>query len=443
MRTVKDLSQIGGVWQDSFVPPPELPQISLLTADEAVAEKIREGAGKVREWVVSTLFQIDAIGSASRELQELNEEQVNEARSAINGFLGHETKAYRRAAWLGTFKQRLAATANSKTEAQAVIDGLVQDRLLEKTDEGPLKIFDETYTVPAISTFKEPELEEVIGFLRQFTYRTLQAERQARTKHAEELYGQSELSLEDFLAGKAGRITLGTPPEPMVNQDGSPVLKPDGAPQWRGGGTLLVESDGANKIFPVAASGNIQRGVEEAIALKVHVLLHTLDWEFLGGIQGLDEARFKKLVLIWNLLKRGIAAEKRNIAIRSQKAELTEGVEIISMKEFFVEGRPGSCLVNLNKPWEPQVANGEGSVYIHDFFFMVKRSMQESEDGPRVFIHVTKAPGHITDYLAKCMDVYPEGEKFGGCPQPLQAILRATFGQVTKEESLAEKFGQK
>ena len=442
IQGVKSLEEVGDVYKESLVPHPKLPEITGLTTDEAVLQRLQEGTSEIRRWTKSTLDQLETLAQAPREIQEFNEEKVAEARQTLAEYLDADVKTFRRACWLGTFEQRLATTANSKAEAQDVIAGLVQDGFLEKADGGPLKIFNETYAVPARSTFKEPELEEVTGFLRQFIARAQQAEHEARTKRAQELYDQSVLSLEEFLAGKVGRITFGVPPEPVL-EDGTPVLNTDETPRWRGGGTLSVDSDGAGKVYPVAASGNIQRGVEEAIVLKVHVLHHTLGWDFLGKIQGLEYERARKVVLLWNLLKRGIAAEKRNLEIRAQKAELTEGVKTISTKEFFLDGQPGVCLVILSKPWEPQVANGEEPVYIHNFFFLAERFVQESEDGPKAFIRVMKAPAHVTDYLANCMSDYPEGEKFGGCPQPLRLILQAAFGQVTKEEFLAEKYGRK
>jgi hypothetical protein len=438
--TVNSLEKLGAAYNESLVPRPKLPEIIGLTTDEAVLQRLREGASEIRRWTVSTLAQLDTLAQAPRELRELNEDKIAEAKKAFLEYLDADPKVYRRACWLGTLEQRFSAPVTSKTEAQAVIDGLVQEELLERTEGGPLKAFGNTYAVPANSTFKEPEIAEVAGFLQQLLQRAFLAEREAKIRQATVLYDQSELSVDELLGGKAGRITLGVPPEPML-EHGEPVRNGDGSPRWRGGGTLLVESDG-NKVWPIGASGNIERGVQEAIALKVHLLLYTLGWEFPPRIQGLELEKAKKVTLLWNLLRRGINAEKRNQEIRTQKAGLVEGVKPISMKEFFVDGQPGTCLVELSKPWEPLVATGEPPVYINDMFFLVERFVQASEDGDgkKTFVKIVGTASHINEYLASCMGEYAEDDKFGGCPQPLRAILQAAFGQAVKEAHLAEKY---
>ena len=443
MSTVRSLENLGEAWKDSFVPPPELPEVSLFTIDETVAEKLREGATKVREWVVSTLTQINAVKAASREVQELNEDRVAEAEVVINGFFCHETKAYKRAALLGMFQQRLAESVSSRKEAQVVIDGLVEQGFLLEAQEGPIKVFTKTYAVPADSTFKEPEIEEVSKFLGEFIGRALQAEWEAKRQAAESLYARTELTLDEFRAGKAGSITLGVPPEPVFELDGvTPKLRPDdGRPMWRGGGTLLVKNDG-DKVIPVSSSGNIQRGVDEAIRLNVYLLRYTLGWAYPPKVEGLDLEHQRKLTLLWNLLKRGITAMEKETELKAEKARLIGSTDAISQKEFFLEGKIGVCLVELEKPWEPQIRQGEPTVYISPCYFLAERFFQGEGEEQQVFLRLVAVPTNIEDYLAGYREDYPEGDRFSGCPQPLRAMFQAAFGQAQKEENLAVKYGR-
>ena len=62
LRSLEELGETAGL-----VPLPELPEIKGLTADEAVAEKIREGAQEIREWTAATLVKLEEVARASRE----------------------------------------------------------------------------------------------------------------------------------------------------------------------------------------------------------------------------------------------------------------------------------------------------------------------------------------------------------------------------------------
>lgn len=433
VKKVESLEKLGEAYNESLVPRPKLPEITGLVTDEAVLQALRQGADEVRHWTISTLAQLENLDNAPREIQEHNEEKVAEAKRTFQEYLEADTKTFRRACWLGSFEQRLSAQISSRAEAQAVITSLVQEGLIEKVDGGPLKIYGETYAVPSRSTFKEPELIEVAGFIAQLVTRALQAERQARTKKSEELFGQNELSLNEFLAGKAGLITFGVPPEEFVDKDGQP--------KWRGGGTLLVQSDG-KKVWPLGASGTIQRGVEEAMSLNVHLLSYALSWEWPPKVPDLDEARAKKLTLLWFLLKRGIDAMQRSQAVERAKEEMIASAEsVLSPEAFFLKGEVGVCLVEFHGTWEPLVAEGERPLYVPDLFFLTERFTQGEGAEAEVFVRLVATPPHINGYLDSCTGVaYPEGDKFSGVAPRLRAVLQAIYGQTARKAQLAERY---
>jgi hypothetical protein len=320
-------------------------------------------------------------------------------------------------------------------------NGEPRNNLPELADEEPgeEKVSEEQRLPEAIR-----ENYELARLLENFLRRTSLTEREARTKAAEALYAQAELSLNDFLAGKTGSITFGVPPEQVFKEDGStPATREDGSEIWRGGGTLLVRNDGQGNVWPVSASGNIQRGVDPAVAMKkVYVPHDRLEQKSLGYIEGLSREENGKAVLIWNLLRRGIAAAKKEQEIRDQKTKLAAGVDLISMADFLLEGKSGFCLIESERPWEPHVTNGDKPVYISPFYFLAERFVQGEGDDARSFIRVVKAPQNIEIYLAPCSGEYPDSEKFSSCPQPLQAVLRAIYGQTANNARLAEKYNR-
>ena len=70
---------------------------------------------------------------------------------------------------------------------------------------------------------------------------------------------------------------------------------------------------------------------------------------------------------------------------------------------------------------------------IPNLFLLVERRGEGETRNIRILEAPTEVlPNDLKDFFAPCIseEGYPEGEKFGGCPQPLQAILREVFGQT-------------
>lgn len=436
-RTLRSLEALEKV-RASFIPLPELPEISdALIADEAVAERIREGAGKIREWVAAVLPKIDEARKGSREAQELAAEAVKEAEQKLHEYLRDDTPAYRRASWMGVLSHRLSAEINSRAEAIALIQELVeQDYLLkipapsrngdeqETSQELPataLEAYGMGYIVPDESAFGDPELDELKKGFTDFLNRVWEAERKTRIQGAQNLFAQNELTSQEFLAGTSGKFALGIPPEEVRKTDGTTDF-------WRGGGTLLMQSDGENAT-PLAATGTIQNAVAEAKNLGIHLKLQSLEWEIPPFIKALPPDMSRKIQLIWYLIKRGLQALEEKQQRQALKEKLAEKATVTS-EQFLLEGKEGVCLVQFEQDWEERAPDGQVVNRVTDPFFLVERYTQD--EGNQRFILLVEVPPHFEALLKPCMGGHLEGDKFSGVPHPLGTMLRNAYGQAAK-----------
>lgn len=436
-KTLHSLEELGKE-RASFVPLPELPEISdALTADEAVAERIREGAGKIREWVAAVLPKIDAARKGSREAQELAAKAIKEAEQNLLEYLHHETPAYCRASWMGVLSHRLSAELRSRAEAIALLQELVEQDYLQEIpvpsrngDEqetpqelpaGALEAYNRGYVVPDTSAFGEPETAELKKIFANFLNRAWEAERKIRTQGAQELFDQSELTTEEFRTGKPGKFVLGIPPEEVKKADGTTDF-------WRGGGTLLMESDG-EKVTPLAATGTIQKTIAEAKNLGVHLKVKSLQWETVPFIKALPLEMSGKIQLLWHIIRRGLRALEEKQQRQALKEELAKKATI-TPEQFLLEGQEGICLVQLEQDWEQRSPEGQVINTVPDPFFLVERFTQD--EGNQRFILLMEVPPHLEELLKPCMGEHSEGDKFFGVPHPLSMILRNAHGQAAK-----------
>lgn len=436
------------VKETGLFPRPELPDLSgLLTADETVADKVREAAEKIRSWVLSTLTALSQIAQGSRELREIRAPAMAQAKEELDRlFNKEETPAFRRAAWVGLFAYELSRDLNGPDEVKDLLSRLVAEGRLKEDPEGPIRGYKEradelekTYTFSDEAQFDEPEVREVSAFYRQCRKRAWEVAGKAKADTAQKLMSQSSLSEEEFLEGELGIFTIGIPPEPILNLTTGNIIA------WRGGGTLQVKSDG-KRIFPEAATGNIQGGVEEARNDGLHILLVSLDWDGPPWVRGLDpdeeEAirKAKKLQFLWHLLKRGLRAAKEARQLKVVKEEMATLVTLTS-SDFFLGNKSGISLVEFHGIWEEPVPDEERINRRPNLFFLVERFPQkvEGEEEDQTFIRLAEIPDHLEKFFDSCLREYSEGDQFLGCPNPLGAVLRAVCGQVTKSVQIKEK----
>ncbi len=389
------------------------------------AATIREKAKDVEEWTAGALAFLDSIEMLDREERELAAVPISKAREGLERLLRQEaTPAFRRAAWLAYLKYMLSREFQSAEEVKKLFRELVKNGYLQETPDGLLKLDRVCYAVPQEAAFDNPEIQEIATLMRGLADKVRQAEKTARRQKAEELVNEGNLTIENFLAGKEGRLAIQVPPEKVV-QNGN-VLS------WRSGGLLLVESDG-EKCWPVDALGgqSFEGGVGEAMNLGVFLIVSSLIQHDRPPFpQRLPEANVRKLQLLWHLLRRGVRAHEEKERIRTAREEMTAKATITPAK-FFLEQGPGLCLVEYGENWHTP-----DDETVADVFFLVERKVQGEEST----IRVVEAPDHLHDFLGDCVDQeFPEEDEFRRIPYPLGAVLKAVYGQTQKANEIAAK----
>lgn len=406
-------------------------QIGDPSALEQQAEEIRIRAQEVKRWVEQALASLNQMRALSREAQELvqAETKVKESQDYLKKILGHEVPAWRRAAWLGLFEYHLGKEITSQDEVKKIFAELSQDGYLHPVKEGEedhLRVFKQGYRVASESLFGEPELAELRQLLFGVLRKVSQIEKKNQIDKAQELLSQSELTREEFLGGKPGKFALQIPPE---------EVEKNGQTFWRGGGNLLVETDGA-RILPIDATGSLQEAVEEAKKMGVFLLLSSLKFDTPPPLKKLEAEQIRKVHLLWHLIKRGLKAiemEKRTQSLREEM----RGKATITPNQFFLKGEAGLCFVEFQGIWEVKAQNGTVIERIPNLFLLVSRS----QEGESVKIRLEEYPPHLAEFLTPCQgqEFTVKGEKFEGVAQPLRAVLQACYGQVRWADFAAQK----
>jgi hypothetical protein len=403
-NVLHSLEELKGV---VLVPLPELPDLEELSFEnlEAQADKIREGADKIRRWTEAALTQIDQVVGLSREARELTGDTITISQKSLTEFLGHEVPAYRRAACLALLIHEFSRDLHSREEVEELAKRLVEDGRLTEDSQGEVRLYDRNFRISPEARFERPEIAEIRRVVGNLLKRVEAEDKKERGEKVQELKAQADISPQELCDGKPGKGFLSVPPEKAENGF------------WRGGGTMLVESDGW-KIKPLTATGSIEAAMEEAKDLKVHLLVSSLKYETAPRLD-LPEEMARKVQLLWHLVKRALRAEEANV-VRTAFAEKAT----ISPEEFFVERKPGVCLVEFHRIWETPA--GER---ITNLFLLVERKGKKE---PK--LQIVKVPDHLNGLFASCMgEKYSEeGSKFEGVAQPLRAVLQAVYGQTSQ-----------
>ena len=417
-RTVNSFQELAKL----VTPFPDLPEIEVTETVglEKQAEKVREGAAKVADWVRSAVAFLEQAAGLSREARELVEEKIHQAKEGLDRLLHQErVKAYRRTAWLEVLRHLLNQEVESTEEVKDLVRELVDKGYLVENHEGSLSIGSSRYGVPVEAAFEEPEIEEISRLVEALSVKVLQAEKMERRRQAENLLAQSEMTLAEFLGGNKGKFALQVPPEEVPGQNGA-------ASYWRAGGLLLVESDGET-IRPLSAVGNnsFVGAVEETRELGVYLYFQSLEWERPPYIKALPEENRKKLQLLWYFLQRGINNLRVQEKILEEKTEMTKKATV-TPQEFFLEGESGVCFAEYSGVWHMPENGGT----IPNLFFLVERRKKEEEGSTIVLLEM---PTHVREFLGHLVGKEAEEkEVFGGIGYPLKGILQAIYGQVQK-----------
>jgi len=404
---IHDLKDLPKKWNSESEPKLELPNPSSIAPAEMSKqiEKIDRDQKKLREWAIGLLGNIDQrTEEVNKEkdpqrkkiAQRLSSAGNGEDQAALESYLrGEKDPFYKQTAWTAVFEYYLTKPHQSQAEVQTTIKKMIGEKYLAEDPTGQLKAYGKAYgTDPALGE----EIETVRKYLNDLISNVLEIEKKS-------LFTRATLTPAEFLAGKTGMIALTIHAEETQGKDGQKF--------WRRGGVLLIESDG-KRIWPVTASGGIEKTVKEGIDMKVSLYLDSLSRNTAPLIRDIPDEKIKKIHSLWYIVRRGLLRHKF-------AAKAT-----INKREFFIEKKPGICYLDYNGTWD--VPNGPR---LANFFFLISR--EEKEGIKR--IHLMDIPDHLKDFFAPCMGDYSEERvKFEDVPQPLRAVLQAGYGQTQESE---------
>jgi hypothetical protein len=405
-----------------LAPLPKLPELIDIPGEDLTkqVDKIRQGANEARNWVLWVLPRLERLEVQPREAREMLAKEIKAARESLQNLYQHSTPAYRRAAWLARFQHEFSRKLSTHGEVKTLLEGLVNEGILEEDPAGALETYKKHYSVSSDCKFEEPEIAAVKNFLTDLLNRVWREVGKSREQKTQELLAQKTIDWQELLRDKTGKYVVSIPKQ-RVSKNGETF--------WRGGGTLLVKSE-KGKIFPLGASGAIERGVEEAKKMGIHLLVRSLQYDSPPFVEKLPEDQRKKVQFLWHILKRGIQLEEEAGKMQSLQKKLSVKTTVTPEK-FFLEGAPGTCLAILNGIWVIPEGN-----HIRHLFFLATR---EEKEGSKK-IRLAEVPDHLKDYLADCLEEYPEeGERFKGIPYPLNAVLQAIYGQILNASRDANK----
>ncbi len=409
-----------------LVPPLELPEVEIGDPDvlEEQVKKIQASAEELRGWFLGKLGELEKAKGMSPKARELVAEKIATIQRKLEEFLCHSVPDYRRAAWLALLTFELGRGLSSRQETEELLSRLVKEKRLVETPGGRLVYGRRSFEVSPASMFEEPEMlqaYQLFGNLLSRVYQEIGRARQQKTQH---LTTQATINWQELKAGKRGKCVLDVPAEKVQN---------GGKEFWRGGGILLVESDG-EKIFPLDASGAIEETVREANALGVHLLVKSLTWDEPPFVRGLQPEKGKKVQLLWHLCRRGFSAEEEKEKVKATRQIFSDEADL-TPEGFFSGRESGTCLVGFRGIWEVKDPEGKVTDRIPNLFLLVRREEKEG----KMRLRIAEVPDHLGDLFRDCMEGYTEeGNKFEGTPHPLRAILMAVYGQVTSQEAIRQ-----
>jgi len=405
----------------------DLSEDDLIELDEenlsARAQERRQNKARIQEWVPSRMAFLKKVARLSEEERELLQEKAVAVQEEMNILLAHTNPAYRRTAWLALLSFHLKSGLESQTEVEELITQLVEDKYLvrvEKEDSSTFKAYDRYFTVSDQAGFGNGEYQEIRRFIIDLISRANRAET------------HGDITWDELLASKPGAITVGVPPEQIKDDDGGLT------PYWRPGCQLRIRSTGkvVTPVRVITTNNKLRDAIATAIEGKIHLFLESLGSPTPPFVRGHDRELSRKVQLLYHLLRRGLAAEGKRRLRQWFKKEMATRTTV-SVTEFFLNGQPGICLVDLEQPWEHKDLSDNVVRTHYDVFFLVSRTCEsEGEESVRQITFApddsAQVPQHLQEYLATCKGTYPEGEKFRGVPYPLRGMLQLAFGQAAK-----------
>jgi len=421
----------------SFGKAPAVPKVAkagVITAAQKAADRAEFDSfvDQVNESMSAAVADMWSIREADETTQRLYRARATELDRDVAEMLSYEAP-FRLPAQLAYAEALVAGCPTRRDAISWVLDRLVADGFLEVSDAG-VRIYGENYRLGADVRAEvraqrgAQSIEALVTKAVELGKVQFEAERVALVTKAG---GANQLTSEEVLAGKAGRVLLRVP-----DKSGS-----DG--RFFKGGYLLVEViDG--KVAVLDAIGGIRKIgsqlAEEGTYLPVSQLVN----ERLNfGTTRFPPEVFNRLVAIHDMVRRGIvelqreeaeikkAAEAgdRKTAYNTQVAAEREALAAkatATSTEFFPEKAVGVAFVDYGKGTFDVKDRETGKV---TSWWNVILLVERREDGQ---IRIVETPERLKGLFPESAFEWTDpGDKFSGLGYPLGPILRTEFAKAT------------
>lgn len=332
----------------------------------------------------------------------------------------------------------------------------VEDGYFIEDSAGPIRVWQRSYRLSPDKRFgklggKEQRLiAEIIG---NHVYRINAFYKGSVQQEAEKLQEQSEISLQELIAGREGKCFVHVPA--TTTREGYRLSEV----------YLLVEGKGGDRALILDAVGPDARTALEIRDKKMFLLLFTLGASGPPGVNTLMEKGFpredaEKVRRFWGYLHRADiqqrekeeAERNREVAQKARQEREETTARLLAESEALKEEYKRECTIALDrvlmgeKPmsgiffgefngiWN----NPNGTTIPKGLLYFQGEQVVNDDGAPS--IRVKKAPSHLVNesfFRKGCLEFKPYGETFEGLDQPLQGLMRALYRQVKNQTEVA------
>lgn len=388
-------------------------------------EIIQADIADVVKWLQLTKKELAAYeGRAKKIAFAAVSAELQEAEKRISDYFGLEDQIYKTAARMAYVQNVMAGEYGTPDEAREALVDLENRELLKQAVNGNIRIGYQNFSINfELDDDERKELEQPIV---QFSRLILTVTRQGRQVAKKAMAEEADMSVKDFLDGKKGLCLMEVPPEHFEGSDGQP--------KWRGGGSMLVESDG-RMVFPVQGVGAIEKATqtmkENGICLPLYMItewknapvFYKLEQTAKG--RGLDDDAAKQTArsqqAFWHLLDRALAAHNQEEKLAELKAEFQGQADVTAQEFYALQGadcKDGTAFLEFTGAF--RVENNQS---IYGVFLLIRI------EGEYIEI-VEYSPGLHTELGKYAGERWLKEDNFRKCPLFVGKLLRAIRGQV-------------
>lgn len=409
------------------------------------ATKVGSGVVAALKWIADKDAHIASIADRMKRriaTDEMNKKQAK-VEEYLRNYLNHEVLYFKLSAAMAYLRYYSSLVFKNLDDANKMLADSERRGLLIKDDHGPILINYQRYRVGEFGL--EPEdTQEIETSFAEFSRGLMQLVNQNRQSKTTEMKKETEIDMDGLRGNKIGRCFLSVPPESYKDNEGKT--------KWRGGGSLLVEATD-KEIFPLSASGALEKSVKSMEEMDVRLQRYTLGWDCPPGagqrafdrvkdeimrrrdITDSDAERHVNLIrVLWYLIDRAFKAVDTNGRLEEVREEFQKRTTI-TQNQFFGLGedaqpRNGIACVGFEGALH---TDNKSSVYSP--FFLVERS---AEHGTSV-IKLIDMPPHVYELLGTCVNrEYVEGKDFGGLPN----VFRRTLCNIRNQLDMAAEIAK-